>query len=209
MSLTRKMLKAMGIEDEKIDQIIEAHSETVDGLKEERDNLKEKLSSYKDIESELEDAKKEIEQSNKDAYKVKYEAIKEEFEDYKKDIASKETKAGKKSVYEQLLKDSGVSEKRIASIIKVSDSVIDGIEIDENGKAKDADKIKETIKSEWSDFISKTESKGADTVIPPVNNGGKILSKEQIYEKDDYGRYKLNSSQRQEALINLSKTEQQ
>ena len=33
-SLTRKMLKAMGIEDEKIDQIIEAHSETVDALKE-------------------------------------------------------------------------------------------------------------------------------------------------------------------------------
>ena len=33
MALTRKMLKAMGIEDDKIDQIIEAHTETVDGLK--------------------------------------------------------------------------------------------------------------------------------------------------------------------------------
>ena len=29
MALTRKMLKAMGIEDDKIDQIIEAHSETM------------------------------------------------------------------------------------------------------------------------------------------------------------------------------------
>jgi hypothetical protein len=34
MALTRKMLKAMGIEEEKIEQIIEAHAETVDGLKE-------------------------------------------------------------------------------------------------------------------------------------------------------------------------------
>ena len=34
MTLTRKMLKAMGIEEEKIDQIIEAHAETVDGLNE-------------------------------------------------------------------------------------------------------------------------------------------------------------------------------
>ena len=40
MALTRKMLKAMGIEDEKIDQIIEAHSETVDALKEQRDQYK-------------------------------------------------------------------------------------------------------------------------------------------------------------------------
>ena len=30
MALTRKMLKAMGIEDEKADEIIEAHAETVD-----------------------------------------------------------------------------------------------------------------------------------------------------------------------------------
>ena len=37
MALTRKMLKAMGIEDEKIDQIIEAHTETTDPLTRERD----------------------------------------------------------------------------------------------------------------------------------------------------------------------------
>ena len=33
MSLTRKMLRAMGIEDDKADQIIDAHAETVDALK--------------------------------------------------------------------------------------------------------------------------------------------------------------------------------
>ncbi|MEE8717538.1 MAG: hypothetical protein SOI24_10925 [Coriobacteriales bacterium] len=33
MALTRKMLRAMGIEDEKADEIIEAHAETVDALK--------------------------------------------------------------------------------------------------------------------------------------------------------------------------------
>ena len=33
MALTRKMLKAMGIEEEKIDEIIDAHTETVNALK--------------------------------------------------------------------------------------------------------------------------------------------------------------------------------
>ena len=40
MAMTRKFLKAMGIEEEKIEQIIEAHTETVNALKEERDKFK-------------------------------------------------------------------------------------------------------------------------------------------------------------------------
>ena len=50
MALTRKMLKAMGIEDEKIDQIIEEHAESVNALKAQRDELKEaagKADGYK------------------------------------------------------------------------------------------------------------------------------------------------------------------
>ena len=48
MSLTRKMLKAMAIEDEKIDQIIDAHTETTESLKEERDNYKESAEKVTD-----------------------------------------------------------------------------------------------------------------------------------------------------------------
>ena len=34
MALTRKLLKGMGLTDEQVDTIIEAHTDTVDGLKE-------------------------------------------------------------------------------------------------------------------------------------------------------------------------------
>ena len=50
MALTRKMLKAMGIEDEKIDQIIDEHAESVNALKAQRDEFKEaadKADGYK------------------------------------------------------------------------------------------------------------------------------------------------------------------
>ena len=60
MALTRKMLKAMGIEDEKIDQIIEAHTETVDALKEERDTYKEDASKLTAVQKELETAKSQL-----------------------------------------------------------------------------------------------------------------------------------------------------
>ncbi len=35
MALTRKFLAALGIEDDKVDEIIQAHTETVNGLKDE------------------------------------------------------------------------------------------------------------------------------------------------------------------------------
>ena len=40
MALTRKFLSALGIEEDKVDEIIKAHTETVDALKEQRDELK-------------------------------------------------------------------------------------------------------------------------------------------------------------------------
>ena len=59
--MTRKYLKAMGIEDEKIDQIIEAHTETVDGLKSEISNAKTTAESgtqkIADLEKQIEELK--------------------------------------------------------------------------------------------------------------------------------------------------------
>lgn len=168
MSLTRKMLKAMGIEDEKIDQIIDAHTETVDALKEQRDQYKADAEKLPEIQKQLDKAKSDLEASGKDAYKVKYEALKEEFEGYKNEQSAKETRSAKERAYRELLKAAGISEKRIASIVKVSD--IDSVELDESGAIKGADKLTESIKTEWSDFIPTTTTQGASTATPPANS---------------------------------------
>lgn len=62
MALTRKMLKAMGIGEEQIDQIIEAHADTVDALKEERDALKGKAQKLAGVQKELDDTKNSLTQ---------------------------------------------------------------------------------------------------------------------------------------------------
>ena len=76
MSLTRKMLKAMGIEEEKIDQIIEAHSETVDSLKADRDSYKEDAEKLKAVQKELDDLKAK----GDDGWKEMHDRLKVEFE---------------------------------------------------------------------------------------------------------------------------------
>ena len=69
MALSRKMLRAMGIEDEKIDQIIEAHTESIDALKEQRDQYKADAEKLPALQKKLE----ELEAAGDDGYKQKYE----------------------------------------------------------------------------------------------------------------------------------------
>ena len=180
------MLKAMGIEDEKIDQIIEAHSETVDGLKGELDTARSAAKGDADkvaaLQKELEEAKNlAIEKEGKNPWKVKFDALKEEFEGYKSEEQKKATKAAKENAYKALLKETGIAEKRIAAVCKVSD--FESLELGEDGKIKDADKLKENIKSEWADFITTEGAKGAETATPPDNKGGKDDENSSVVDK--------------------------
>lgn len=198
MALTRKMLKAMGIEEEKIDQIIEAHGETVDALKEERNNYKADAEKLADVQKELDKAKKAAKNDGEDTVlKSEYDALKTEYDDYKGQITAEKTRTAKENAFRELLKAAGVSEKRIASVLKVSD--VDGIELDKDGKIKDADERTNNIKTEWADFIETTTTQGAKTATPPTNNGGK-MTRADIYKKDEKGRYVMSTSERQKAL---------
>ena len=184
MALTRKFLSALGIEADKVDEIITAHTEVTDALKAERDSYKADAEKLPTIQAELDKIKADVDKGEKDPYKVKYEAIKEEFEAFKTDIENKATTAKKDSAYRKLLKECGVSEKRIDAIMKVSD--INTIEFGEDGKITNGDALKESIKAEWSDFIQTTGAQGAATATPPANNGGKTtMTKEEIRSISD------------------------
>ena len=176
MALTRKMLSAMDIPAEKIDEIINAHRETVDALKEESDKLQKQYDELKESSKENEHAKKELEKVNAELEKIKggdwenkYNTLKSEHDTYKADVEAKATKAAKEKAYRKLLEEAGISSKRIDSVIKVSD--IDDVKLDKDGNIEDAEKITESVKSEWADFITTTGTKGADVSNPPAGNG--------------------------------------
>ena len=194
MSLTRKMLKAMGIEEEKIDQIIEAHSETVDSLKADRDSYKEDAEKLKDVQKELDDLKAK----GDDGWKEKHDRLKAEFDKYKNDVQEKETKAAKEAAYRAILKDANLSEKGIEKAVKYADW--DKIELDADGKLKGANDHIKAVRDEWAEYVTTTTTTGAKTSTPPANNGGAKLTKAEIYARDDHGRYKLSTAERQKAL---------
>ena len=150
----------------------------------------DKLTELDALKTEKQNAEDKATSAEK--WKTKYDGLKDDFEAYKKDISAKETKATRENAYKELLKTAGISDKRLASVLKVSD--VESLEMGEDGKFKDSDKLIEGIKNEWADFITKEEVHGARTSTPPNNNGGKTISKDEILNIKD-------TAERQKAIL--------
>lgn len=189
MSLTRKMLKGMGLTEEQVETIIEEHTTVVNALKDERDSYKEDAEKLKETEKALEKATKQLESDNS---KAELEKLQKEYDEYKATVSEKETKATKQEIRKKLLKDAGIPANWID---RASKSIsLDDIKLDKEGNAEDSDKIIDKIKEEWSDVIGKVETRGANVSNPPANTGKGTVTKEDIMKIKD-------TNERQQAIL--------
>lgn len=183
MALTRKMLKAMGLEEEKIDQIIDAHQSTIDEIAGERDRFKADAEKYKTDADKLASVEKDLVKANaklEDAKEVsdKYKALQDEYNTYKNDVSEKAKKDLKEKAYRALLAEAGISDKRFDSIIRVTD--LSKVEVDNDGNVKDKQPLVDSIKSEWADFVTTQGTQGAKTATPPANDTTKVYTRDDI-----------------------------
>lgn len=161
MTLTRRMLKALGIEDEKAEEIISAHIESTDALKAQRDEYKAQLEAKPA-------PKQEPKAEPSDEYKEKFEATEKAFEDFKAKVEGEKAATQKKALYRDLIAKAGVDAKRIDAVLKISD--LDSVEV-KDGAIKDADKLVEGIKADFADFIPVITTEGANVANPPAGDG--------------------------------------
>ena len=201
MSLTRKMLKAMGIEDEKIDQIIEAHAETVDALKEKLSKAEADAERLTEVEKELKDAK------SSDNYKEKYEAEKKAFEAYKNEQTAKAQKAAKEAAAKTFFESKGITGANLEIAMKGAKDEIASLELD-GENIKDNKVLADLVSGTYAGLVVTPQKKGVDVAKPPANNGGAVKSREDIYKRDDKGNFLMDSSERQKALADIINAEQ-
>ena len=121
MSFTRKFLSALGIEPDKIDEIMNAHIEVTDGLKSDIANLKAENETLKMKADELTEVQEQLEQAQKAAaYEAKYKDLKTEFDNYKTEQEKQATRQAKETAYKKALHGAGISEKYLAVLMKAS-----------------------------------------------------------------------------------------
>lgn len=172
MAMTRKALKAMGLTEEQVDSIIEMHLEV-------KNSLEEQIKTYKADADKLPNVQKELDEMKKgdgEDWKSKYEAEKTAHAKTKSDFAAKETAATNERLFRAELTALGITGKRADQIVKLTDMTQFATE---NGAYKDAKAVQEHIRTEYSEFVPKTTTKGADVSTPPGNTGGR-MTKDQI-----------------------------
>lgn len=196
MSITRKMLKGMGLTEDQQDTILEAHTETVNEIKAERDRLKSDAEKLPGVQKELDDLKA----AGDGGYKEKYEKEHKAFDDFKADITAKETKAAKEKAVKAYYESKNITGDNLAIAMRGSGAEIDGVELD-GDKIKDTAALDALVSGAFAKLVSTTTTKGANTANPPAGGSTGTMTKADIYKKDDNGRYVLSASERQKALM--------
>ena len=86
------------------------------------------------------------------------------FEDFKAQIATEKADAEKAQAYRGMLMAAGIDPKRIDAIMRVTD--LSEVEY-EDGKLKDEGKLQESAKTEWADFVVRTNVQKSNPANPP------------------------------------------
>ena len=163
-SLTRKFLSDLGIEDEKIDSIIDAHVSTVKALTQAR--------------ADLEAVRKENDSLKKGAgdyaaEKARADKAVKDLEDYRKLVSSREKDAKIEGAYRKLAKDAHIDEKRLDTVVKWAraEGILQKATLKDDGTFDNADKLAEDIKAEWADFVTTDSKAGSKPSTPPGGSG--------------------------------------
>lgn len=195
MSITRKGLKAMGLTEEQVESIIDAHTETVDALKDKLQQAQDDASKVADLEKQIEDLKKD----GADAYKAKYENEHAEYEAYKRGVEAKEARAAKESAARDYFEKKNITGGNLDIAIRAASSEIDALELD-GESIKDATKLDALVTGTLAGLVKTSETVGVNVAHPPATGGRAKMTREEIYKKDDHGRYVHSTAERQKAI---------
>ena len=179
----REILSAAGVDSEHMNAAVEA---IIDGNVASIDALREDVAKYKAEADRLAEVQKELDDlkaSNDSMWKQKYDTEHDAFEAFKRQSAEEKAHAEKVELYRALLRSENIADKRIDSILKVTD--FSSITV-KDGKLDKVDKLKESIKSEWSDFIMNTSTKPTDVDNPPGGHEPSKFESMSLSEKMMY-----------------------
>lgn len=180
MAFTRKMLKALGIDEDKIDQIMDAHVEVTEALKNERDTFKADAEKLTGVQKELDDLK-----ADGGDWQKKYNDEHTAFEKYKNDQTAKETKTAKEKAVRAYYESKGIKDKNLDIAMRGSAAEVDAVELD-GDKIKDASAIDALIGGTFAGLVETTENRGYHSANPPANGGGKSVEELGKLSMEEY-----------------------
>lgn len=177
MALTRRFLNSLKLDEAVVESIIEAHSETVDALKQQRDDALASSASVEELTRERDELKQQLEAlraKGGDAARVQAD-----FDAYKKQVEDERSAARADADVLAMLKEAGIQRE---SFLQLASRAFDRsrIQYAEGGEIANRAELVEAMRTEYADCIATDPApKGAPPADPP-SGGGKKITREML-----------------------------
>lgn len=196
MALKREFLKAMGLDDEKISAIINAHAETVDGLKAKINELETAIEPLKEVAKERDSLKEQLAKAG-DSDKVRAE-----FEAYKQQVENEKQEAKVTEEVTAICKEAGIARESFLRLVS-KDFDRSQIQRDKTGAITNRADLVAAVKTNYADYCATTTTEGTPAATPPAGasgGSGGTMTRADIYKKDANGRYVYSHAERQKMI---------
>ena len=168
MALTRNYLKSLGLDEEKISSVIEAHSETVSALNQRYSELEARYNDAKQSADQLPGLQRELETMKKEDFRTKYESEKSAHEALKESLAKKESRAAcEKAVRAYYI---GKSIRGDNLTIAMRGTPLDDIKLGEDGTIADTAPLDALVRGDFKPLIQTDQPR-------TVASGGSLASR--------------------------------
>ena len=145
MSLSRTDLKLIGLNDDQIESVIAAHSETVSALKQKYSELEAKYSSVKENADRLPSVQKELDDLRKEDYKGKYDNL---FASVEKGKARAAKETAVKAYYE----GKNIRGQNLTIAMRGTD--FDALQLDESGNLADTASLDALVDGDFRPLVT-------------------------------------------------------
>ena len=174
MSLTRSYLKSLGLDEEKVSSVIEAHSETVTALNGTYADLESRYSElearYNGVKADadkLPSLQQELDALKKEDYRARYESEKSAHEALKDTVAKKEARAAREQAVRAYYIGKSISGDNLT--IAMRGTPLDEVKLAEDGTIADTKPLDDLVAGDFRPLI-RTEPAPRRTVA----SGGRL-----------------------------------
>lgn len=164
MTMTRRQLKAMGLPQETIEQLIALHMETVDSLRQERDAWQEAAGERDTLRDERDRLLEQV--TNLEAAAEQRDAVQQAFDTYRAEVERRE----RTQLTEQTLRDAllarGANALAVPLLLKAVPPEAAQVE---DGRVTNAQELVEDVYRTYGAFFSRPERVGVPVLTPPLS----------------------------------------
>ena len=152
MSLTRNYLKTLGLNDDQISAVIDAHSETVTALNTKYSELETKYNSAKESADRLPTVQKELDELKKSDFKSKFEAEQSAHNALKESISREKAHTAKEKAVRAYYEGKNIKGNNLTIAMRGTD--LDRLQLDDSGNLADTAALDALVDGDFKPLVT-------------------------------------------------------